>query len=177
MDGSSSQHESFRRLQIQVSSRGILITINCKRVFQCYCVDPRARGQKFLNFCSISVFALSFFSLSFPFCFRKLGVTAEPEIISQILKGDDHAFIIAFSDGIGGVLSDQEIVDLCRTAKHPQDATKAVLNFAEELGSDDNCTVLCIPLRGWGKIGGKDRTKEEREKRRSRVDVFRDNRQ
>lgn len=108
---------------------------------------------------------------------RKLGVTAEPEIVSQILKGDDYAFIISFSDGIGGVLSDQEIVDLCRGAKHPSDATKAVLNFAEELGSDDNCTVLCIPLKGWGKVAGNDSTKEEREKRRSRVDVFRDNRQ
>lgn len=103
-------------------------------------------------------------------------MTAEPEIISQILKGDEHAFVVLFSDGIGGVLSDQEIVDLCRDAKHPQDATKAILNFAEELGSDDNCTVLVVPLRGWGRIGGEDRTKKDREKRRSQVDVFRDNR-
>lgn len=48
--------------------------------------------------------------------FKKAGVTSEPEVITQVIKGDDFAFIIAFSDGIGGVVSDQEVVDLCRGA-------------------------------------------------------------
>lgn len=67
--------------------------------------------------------------------YKKVGVTAEPEVITQILKGDDYAFLIGFSDGVGGVMSDQEIVDLCRQARHPIDAAKAVMNFAEELGT------------------------------------------
>ncbi|KAK0541382.1 Protein phosphatase 2C 6 [Tilletia horrida] len=109
--------------------------------------------------------------------YKRAGVTAEPEVITRIINGDDFAFIIAFSDGIGGVMSDQEIVDLCRDARHPSQAAKSVLTFAEELGSEDNCTVLCIPLRGWGQVGGKDTTKERRELRRSKTDIFRDHRQ
>ena len=69
-----------------------------------------------------------------PLC-RKAGVTAEPEVITQVLKGEDYSFIIAYSDGVGEKLSDQEIVDLCRGAPHPSDAAKAVLSFAEELGA------------------------------------------
>ncbi|KAK0553993.1 Protein phosphatase 2C 6 [Tilletia horrida] len=109
--------------------------------------------------------------------YKRAGVTAEPEVITRIINGDDFAFIIAFSDGIGGVMSDQEIVDLCRDAKHPSQAAKSVLTFAEELGSEDNGTVLCIPMRGWGQVGGKDTTKERRELRRSKTDIFRDHRQ
>ncbi|KAL9936120.1 hypothetical protein V8E36_004962 [Tilletia maclaganii] len=109
--------------------------------------------------------------------YKRAGVTAEPEVLTRIINGDDFAFIIGFSDGIGGVMSDQEIVDLCREARHPSDAAKAVLRFAEELGSEDNCTVLCVPLRGWGQVGGKDTTKERRELRRSKTDIFRDHRQ
>lgn len=109
--------------------------------------------------------------------FKKAGVTAEPEVISQVLKGDDFAFVVCFSDGIGGVVSDQEVVDLCRGAQHPHDAAKNVLRYAEELGSDDNATVVVIPLRGWGNVGGEDRTKETREYKKSKVDLFRDHRQ
>ncbi|UZJ51457.1 hypothetical protein CBS101457_000777 [Exobasidium rhododendri] len=109
--------------------------------------------------------------------FKKAGVTSEPEVITQILKGDDFAFIIAFSDGIGGVVNDQEVIDLCRGAAHPHDAAKAVLRYAEALGSDDNATVMCIPLRGWGKMEGEDSTAETRKFKLSKVDLFRDSRQ
>jgi protein phosphatase PTC6 len=109
--------------------------------------------------------------------FKKAGVTPEPEVITQILKGDDFAFIIAFSDGIGGVVSDQEVVDLCRSAAHPHEAAKAVLRYAEALGSEDNATVMCIPLRGWGKVSGEDGTAEKRRYKLSKVDLFRDHRQ
>ncbi|PWN42012.1 protein serine/threonine phosphatase 2C [Ceraceosorus guamensis] len=108
--------------------------------------------------------------------FKKAGVTAEPEVITQVIKGDDYAFVIAFSDGVGEKVSDQEVVDLCRGAGHPSDAAKAVLSFAEELGAEDNGTVLVIPLRGWGKVGGEDTTRAQREFRKSKTDVFREGR-
>ncbi|SNX87595.1 related to protein phosphatase 2c [Melanopsichium pennsylvanicum] len=108
--------------------------------------------------------------------FKKVGITAEPEIFSQVVRGSDYGFLIAFSDGVGGVMSDQEVVDLCRNAKHPSQAAQSVLTFAEELGAQDNCTVMVIPLKGWGKVRGQDMTRERREMRRSKVDVYRDNR-
>lgn len=109
--------------------------------------------------------------------FKKAGVTAEPEVITQVLRGDDFAFILAFSDGIGGVVSDQEAVDLCRNAQHPQDAAQSVVRYAEALGSEDNATCMVIPLRGWGKVQGRDKTAENRKFKLSKVDIFRDNRQ
>lgn len=109
--------------------------------------------------------------------FKKVGITSEPEIFSQVVKGADYSFLVAFSDGVGGVISDQEVVDLCRDAKHPSQAANNVLRFAEELGAQDNCTVIVIPLKAWGKVGGKDLTRERREMRRSKTDLFRDSRQ
>ncbi|TKY90358.1 hypothetical protein EX895_000356 [Sporisorium graminicola] len=108
--------------------------------------------------------------------FKKVGITVEPEIFSQVIRGSDYGFLIAFSDGVGGVMSDQEVVDLCRNAKHPSQAAQSVLTFAEELGAQDNCTAMVIPLKGWGKVGGQDLTRERREMRRSKIDLYRDNR-
>ena len=71
------------------------------------------------------------------------------------------------------VLTDQEIVDLCRGASHPSEAARRVINFAEDVGSEDNCTAICVPLRGWGKVGGEDTTRERREYRLSVSEVNR----
>lgn len=51
------------------------------------------------------------------------------------------------------------------------------MRYAEALGSDDNATVICIPLRGWGKVEGEDGTEETRKFKLSKVDLFRDHRQ
>ncbi|WFD32692.1 hypothetical protein MSPP1_003742 [Malassezia sp. CBS 17886] len=107
---------------------------------------------------------------------KKYGVTAEPEVRSHFVRGRDFAFLVGFSDGISSVLSDQEIVDLCRGTAHPQDAAKRIIGCAEDLGTDDNATVLCIPLAGWGNVQGEDVTREAREKRRRSVDLYRDRR-
>ena len=99
--------------------------------------------------------------------YKQYGVTAEPEVKSKLLKGSEWAYIVLVTDGISSVLSDAEIVDLARNAKDPKDAAKTILNFAEEIGSEDNATAMVVPLAGWGKITGPDRTKELREYRRT----------
>lgn len=99
--------------------------------------------------------------------YKPFGVTAEPEVRSKLLKGSEWAYIVFVTDGISSVLSDGEIVDLARNAKDPKEAAKAILDFAEELGSDDNLTAIVLPLAGWGQIRGPDRTKELREYRRT----------
>lgn len=107
---------------------------------------------------------------------KRYGVTPEPDIRSAVVRGSDFAFAIGFSDGISDVMSDQEVVDVCRGARHPQEAAKRVLKYAEDLGSDDNATVVCVPLAGWGRVGGGDQTRAKRQKRLSEVDLFRDRR-
>ncbi|KAH8120113.1 phosphatase 2C-like domain-containing protein [Phellopilus nigrolimitatus] len=99
--------------------------------------------------------------------FKPFGVTAEPEVRTKLLHGHEWAYIVFVTDGISSVLSDAEIVDLARNAKDPRVAAKAILDFADEIGSDDNLTAIVVPLAGWGKVSGPDRTKELREYRRT----------
>lgn len=63
------------------------------------------------------------------------------------------------------MLSDQEVVDLARRAPNPKVAAERILSFSEELGGSDNGTVIVVPLKGWGKTQGPDKTKELREYR------------
>ena len=70
------------------------------------------------------------------------------------------------SDGVSSILSDGEVVDLARNAPDPRSAAERILAFSQELGGDDNATAIVVPLAGWGKIRGPDKTKELRDYRR-----------
>lgn len=121
--------------------------------------------------------------------FKKFGVTPEPEVRTKLLEGkylavlhvsehshiplatpgNEWAYMVFVSDGVSSMLSDEEIVDLARDAPDPKDAAQRILAFAEELGGDDNATAIVVPLAGWGKIQGPDRTKDLREYRRGQA--------
>jgi len=94
--------------------------------------------------------------------FKRFGVTAEPEMTHRILHGPDWAFLVMVTDGVSSVLSDQEIVDVARYGDSPERAAYDIVNFAEELGAEDNSSALVIPLAGFGKITGVDQTKNLR---------------
>lgn len=98
--------------------------------------------------------------------YKRFGVTAEPEVRSKLLNGSDWAYMILVSDGVSSILSDDEIVDLARNAPDPRTAAQRIVSFSQELGGDDNATAIVVPLAGWGKIEGPDKTKELREYRR-----------
>lgn len=101
--------------------------------------------------------------------FKKFGVTAEPEVRTKLLDGDRWAYIILVSDGVSALASDAEIVDLVRSGSNPKNAAEKVLEFMDALGGEDNATVLVVPLAGWGKVEGPDRTRELREYRREQA--------
>lgn len=115
-------------------------------------------------------------------------MTAEPEVTTQVLngtyilharrisryvgtdrEGEDCCYIVLVTDGLTSLMSDQEIIDLARNASDPTRAAKTIVHFGEDLGAQDNCTCIVIPLAGWGKVGGKDRTEERREYRRKQA--------
>lgn len=50
------------------------------------------------------------------------------------LKGQEWSFLILVSDGVSDVMSNQEIVDLCRNEKSPKVAAQLIIDFAEQLG-------------------------------------------
>lgn len=66
-------------------------------------------------------------------------------------------------------MSDQEIVDLVRGAPDPRVGAQKIVNFAEEMGSDDNLTVVVVPLAGWGHVTGPDLTDDMRRYRQAQV--------
>lgn len=117
---------------------------------------------------------------------KSSGVTAEPEVISRVLNGkaccadavpgyssfagDDYAYMVLLTDGLTSLMSDQEIVDLARNSIDPARAAKTIVHFGEDLGAQDNCSCIVIPLAGWGHVGGIDRTEARREYRRKQAD-------
>ena len=98
--------------------------------------------------------------------YKKFGVTPEPEVRTKLLNGEEWAYMVLVSDGVSSILSDDEIVDLGRYAPDPKTAAKKILDFSQELGGEDNATVIVVPLAGWANRMGEDYTKELREYRR-----------
>ncbi|KAI0384760.1 protein serine/threonine phosphatase 2C [Hypomontagnella monticulosa] len=103
---------------------------------------------------------------------KRLGVSAEPEITRTELGPAQYSFLVLMSDGVSGTLSDQEIVDVVKEAKTPEQGSRDVVAYATEVSKDgDNATCLVVRLGGWerrsegglGSLG----TKEIRDFRRN----------
>ena len=63
-------------------------------------------------------------------------------------------------------------MDLVRGVNDPKTAAEKILAFSEELGGDDNATAIVIPLAGWNKVSGPDKTKELRDYRRLQASMI-----
>lgn len=120
--------------------------------------------------------------------FKQMGVTAEPDVthyvvgdsllIQQTLTADeikehtvgglggDESFLILCTDGVTGLLTDQEIADIVMVHVNmkgtpkatPQVGAEEVIKFVEYVGGDDNATCMVIRMSGWGHWPVKDRT-------------------
>lgn len=85
---------------------------------------------------------------------KRIGVSAEPEINIVQLAPSEYSFMVLMSDGVSGTLSDQEVVDIVKEAKTPEQASRDVVNFATEVSEDaDNATALVVRLGGWERRG------------------------
>jgi len=102
---------------------------------------------------------------------KRLGVSAEPEIRKVEMLPAQYSFIALVSDGVSGTLSDQEVVDIIKEARTPEQGARDVVSFATEVSVEgDNATCICVRLGGWerrsegglGSLG----TKEARDFRR-----------
>jgi protein phosphatase PTC6 len=81
---------------------------------------------------------------------KRIGVSAEPEIRRIELAPAEYSFLVLVSDGISGTLSDQEIVDVVKEAKTPEQGARDVVGYATEVSSEgDNATCLVVRLGGW----------------------------
>lgn len=81
---------------------------------------------------------------------KRIGVSAEPEIRRVEMSPAEYSFIVLVSDGVSGTLSDQEIVDVVKEAKTPEQGARDVVSFATEVSREgDNATCLVVRLGGW----------------------------
>ncbi|KAL7269890.1 Protein phosphatase 2C 6 [Rhizina undulata] len=81
---------------------------------------------------------------------KRLGVSAEPEIVKREIGGDEFSFMVLVSDGVSATLTDQEIVDIVKECKTPDEASKELVEFAEEVTTEgDNATALVVRMGGW----------------------------
>ncbi|KAH8656997.1 phosphatase 2C-like domain-containing protein [Tricladium varicosporioides] len=102
---------------------------------------------------------------------KRIGVSAEPEIRRIELAPAEYSFLVLVSDGVSGTLSDQEIVDVVKEAKTPEQGARDVVAYATEVSNEgDNATCLVVRLGGWerrieGGMGSMG-TKEVRDYRR-----------
>ncbi|KAM0255962.1 hypothetical protein ACHAQJ_005266 [Trichoderma viride] len=81
---------------------------------------------------------------------KRIGVSAEPEITRVELGPAQYSFIVLMSDGVSGTLSDQEIVDVIKEAKTPEEGARRVVEYATEVSDDgDNATCQVVRLGGW----------------------------
>lgn len=114
---------------------------------------------------------------------KRIGVSAEPEIRRVDMKPSEYSFVVLVSDGVSGALEDQEIVDVVREAKTPDQAGKDLVSLATGIGGGqaDNATALVVRLGGWerrneGGVGSLG-TREQREYKRNLADDPRVSRQ
>jgi protein phosphatase PTC6 len=103
---------------------------------------------------------------------KRIGVSAEPEIKRVEIGPAEYSFMVLVSDGVSGTLNDQEIVDIVKESKTPEQAARDVVSFATEVSTEgDNATCLVVRLGGWerrqegghGSLG----TKESRDYKRA----------
>lgn len=81
---------------------------------------------------------------------KRIGVSAEPEIKRVELGAAEFSFMVLMSDGVSGTLNDQEVVDIVKEAKTPEQAARDVVSFATEVSQDgDNATCLVVRMGGW----------------------------
>lgn len=81
---------------------------------------------------------------------KRIGVSAEPALTRLELGPAQYSFLVLVSDGVSGTLSDQEIVDVIKEARTPEEGARNVVGYATEVSKDgDNATCLVVRLGGW----------------------------
>ena len=102
---------------------------------------------------------------------KRIGVSSEPEVKRVELGPAEYSFMVMMSDGISGTLNDQEVVDIVKEAKTPEQAAKDVVAFATEVSEEgDNATCIVVRMGGWERRQegghGSLKTKESRDWKR-----------
>jgi len=81
---------------------------------------------------------------------KRAGVTAFPDTRSLEVKHGRDQFLVLTSDGINGVMTDQEICDVISGCRTPAEGAAELTDQALSYSSDDNISCLVVPFGSWG---------------------------
>ncbi|XP_029465538.1 protein phosphatase 1K, mitochondrial-like [Rhinatrema bivittatum] len=82
---------------------------------------------------------------------KPFGVVAQPEIRRIELQHTKDCFLILTTDGVSGIMENQELCDNVKRAQDPTEAAALLIDQALQYGSQDNVTTMVIPFGAWGK--------------------------
>ncbi|XP_067935973.1 protein phosphatase 1K, mitochondrial-like [Watersipora subatra] len=85
------------------------------------------------------------------FDLKSHGVTAKPDYSYHEIKPCDDSFVALFTDGIHFSLENQDVADIILSSDSTQSAAENVSEEALGLNSQDNNTVIVLPLGSWGR--------------------------
>ncbi|XP_059210942.1 protein phosphatase 1K, mitochondrial [Centropristis striata] len=85
------------------------------------------------------------------FHLKASGVIAEPDTRRLTVHHASDSFLALTTDGINFLLSDQEICDVISQCHDPTEAADVIAEQALQYGSEDNATIIIVPLGAWGK--------------------------
>ncbi|KZZ94115.1 phosphatase 2c [Ascosphaera apis ARSEF 7405] len=109
---------------------------------------------------------------------KRLGVSSEPQLTRIDIGPAEYSFLVLISDGVTNALTDQEICDVIKESRTPEQGAREVVSLATEVSpSGDNATCLAVRLGGWerrleGGFGSM-ATKESRQWKREEANNFR----
>jgi protein phosphatase 2C family protein 2/3 len=105
---------------------------------------------------------------------RPSGITAEPDLLSVVLRGWDE-FLLIGSDGFWETVAPPLAVDFVRkmlcNGSGVDLACREVVELALARGASDNVTVLLVVFHTFGKSKDELKEEEEEERKRRRLDT------
>lgn len=93
---------------------------------------------------------------------RALGVAADVEVDTSALELEEGDVLLLCSDGLHGLVGDEEIARTS-TAFDPQEACEVLVQRANELGGNDNITVVIVRIDRLGDPGIRAQDQQERQ--------------
>ena len=81
---------------------------------------------------------------------KEFGVTCTPDLVRKNLKHGKDKFLVLTTDGVNFVLTNEEIVECISRWDKPQEAAERLVDQALLYATEDNVTVIVLPLGAWG---------------------------
>ncbi|XP_041486052.1 protein phosphatase 1K, mitochondrial-like isoform X2 [Lytechinus variegatus] len=85
---------------------------------------------------------------------KRYGVIATPETRSLEVKHGRDSFLVFCTDGVHFVMNDQEMCDSISLCHNAHEAASFICDQALQFGSEDNASVIVVPLGQWGRDNG-----------------------